>query len=218
MTLSNWKEREKNQRRDYIIDAAEKLFFEHDYNNVSMDDIAQIVGLGKSTLYLYFKNKEALFYAVALRGMRILNAMHLQCLNMEGTGIDKFHAITRGYFEFTIENQEYFLVLCYIASNPSSSKDIPYVKEFTELALTNIQTISKILEEGHMEGKIRGDLNPVEMAVFLSIIANSIMNMDPVWKVTLTRTGTSEDQIWDHYLRFITPAVETQHQLNLESY
>jgi TetR/AcrR family transcriptional regulator len=216
MTLSSWKEREKNQRRDYIVDAAEKLFFEHDYNNVSMDDIAQILGLGKSTLYLYFKNKEALFYAVALRGMRILNAMHLQCWNMEGTGIDKLHATTKGYFEFTIENQEYFLILCYIASNPSSSKDNPYVKEFTELALTNIQTISKILEEGHIEGKIRGDLNPVEMAVFLSIIANSIMNMDPVWKVTLARTGTSEDQIWEHYLRFITPAVETQHELNLD--
>lgn len=214
MSIINWKEREKEQRRNNIIDVAEKLFFNTDYDKVSMDDIAREIGLGKGTLYLYFKNKESLFYAVALRGMRILNKMHLKSLNFEGDGIDKFHALTKGYFKFTQKNPEYFHMLCYAASNPSSL-DNEYAKEFTGLALGNIQITGNILEEGMAEGTVRKDINPVEMAIFLSIIGNSIMNMDPVWKVTLESAGTKKEWIWEQYLRFITPAIEIDHGLNL---
>ena len=90
MSMVNWKEREKEQRRNDIVDAAEKLFFEMDYGGVSMDEIARKIGLGKGTLYLYFKNKESLFYAVALRGMHILNEMHLKSLNLRRKDTNNF--------------------------------------------------------------------------------------------------------------------------------
>lgn len=215
MALVNWKEREKEQRRNDIINVAEKLFFNQDYDNVSMDEIAREMGLGKGTLYIYFKNKESLFYAVALRGMRILNDMHLKSSKLKGKGIDKFRALTSAYFEFTQDYPEYFILLCYAASNPTTMNDNKYAKEFTELALENIQVTKEILEKGMREGSIRRDLNPTEIAIFLSIIANSIMNMDPVWKITLEATGTDKEQIWEHYLRFITPAIETNHELEL---
>jgi TetR/AcrR family transcriptional regulator len=215
MSVANWKEREKEQRRDNIIDAAEKLFFDMDYESVSMDEIAKEIGLGKGTLYLYFKNKESLFYAVALRGMRILNTMHLKSLNHEKIGLNKLHALIEGYFQFTQKYPEYFHMLCYAASNPSSLTDNEYAKDFTELALSNIQISAKILEECMVERTVRRDLTPTEMAIFLSIIGNSIMNMDPVWRTTLEATGTGKDQIWEHYLRFITPSIETKHELNL---
>lgn len=213
MALVKWKEREKEQRRQDIIDAAEKLFFDTDYDSVSMDDIAKEIGLGKGTIYLYFKSKESLFYAVALRGMRILNSVHLKSLNLDRSGIDKLHVLIQGYFDFTQRYPEYFHMLCYAASNPSSL-DNEYAKDFTELALGNIQITGKILEEGMMEGTVRKDINPVEMAIFLSIIGNSIMNMDPVWKVTLEAAGTGKNDIWEHYLNFITPAIETDQELD----
>jgi len=215
MSIAQWKKKEKEQRRENIIDAARKLFFDTDYDSVSMDEIAQEIGLGKGTLYLYFKSKESLFYAVALRGMRILNSMHLKSLNLEESGLDKLHTLIDGYFQFTQEYPEYFHMLCYAASNPSPLIDNEYAKDFTELALNNIQISAKILEECMMDGTVRRDLNPTEMAIFLSIIGNSIMNMDPVWKVTLEAAGTGKDEIWEHYLRFITPAIETKHELDL---
>jgi AcrR family transcriptional regulator len=39
MAISDRKKREKEYRRQSIIDAAEKLFFEKGYDNVSMNDI-----------------------------------------------------------------------------------------------------------------------------------------------------------------------------------
>jgi len=58
MSLAEWKEKEREQRQNYIIEAARKLLALKGFNEVSMDEIAREVGLGKSTLYLYFKNKE----------------------------------------------------------------------------------------------------------------------------------------------------------------
>ena len=56
MVTARRKEREKEQRRNEIVDAAEKLFFEKGYEGVSMDDVARDAELAKGTLYLYFKN------------------------------------------------------------------------------------------------------------------------------------------------------------------
>ncbi|BDZ69820.1 helix-turn-helix domain-containing protein [Methanobacterium petrolearium] len=61
MSIRDRREREKEQRRNDIINAAEKLFFAKGYDDVSMNDIATEVELSKATLYLYFDNKEELF-------------------------------------------------------------------------------------------------------------------------------------------------------------
>ena len=77
-------------------------------------------------------------------------------------------------------------------------------------------TVSELMQTFNVSIEtVRRDLNPTEMAIFLSIIGNSITNMDPVWKVTLEAAGTGNDEIWEHYLRFITPAIETRHELDL---
>ena len=62
MSVADWKVQEKLQRRRYITDAAEKLFFSRGYDNVTMDDIAKEVGLTKKSRYLYFTNQESLFF------------------------------------------------------------------------------------------------------------------------------------------------------------
>ncbi len=66
------KQREKEQRHEYILRAAERLFFSRSYDDVSMDEIATEAELSKATLYLYFKDKESLFFAVVNRGIKIL--------------------------------------------------------------------------------------------------------------------------------------------------
>ncbi len=45
------------QKRELIIDAATRLFRTYGYNSVTMDDIAQEVGMSKKTIYQIFENK-----------------------------------------------------------------------------------------------------------------------------------------------------------------
>src|SRR5258705_1780197 len=70
MTKQSYKERERQRREDEILNCAEQLFVERGYANVNMDDLAEVVGISKPTLYQHFKSKEELIAEVFIRGFR----------------------------------------------------------------------------------------------------------------------------------------------------
>ncbi len=49
--------------RDLILDAADRLLARYGYKKMTMDDLAVEVGIGKGTLYLHFRSKEELALA-----------------------------------------------------------------------------------------------------------------------------------------------------------
>lgn len=116
MAIKDRREREKEQRRNDILKAAEKLFLSRGYDDVSMNDIAGEVELSKATLYLYFDNKEELFFAIVRRGTRILNSMIKKAVNNAKTGIDKVLAFRMAYHEFNRDNLDYIRIYNYFQS------------------------------------------------------------------------------------------------------
>lgn len=124
MSIAERKEREKEQRRNDILAAAEKLFFSRGYDNVSMDDIAKEVELNKATLYLYFKNKEALFFSIVLLGVQILHRMVTERVEKAPTGSEKLWEIGHAYFSFVKRYPDYNRVYNYFYSGRFSLADI----------------------------------------------------------------------------------------------
>jgi AcrR family transcriptional regulator len=59
--------RDRDARREGILDAAAAVFMEEGFAAASMSAIAARVGGSKGTLYNYFKSKEALFEAYVVR-------------------------------------------------------------------------------------------------------------------------------------------------------
>lgn len=60
-------EAQKTERRDEILEQAFALFAKASYEQLSMDQVARRVRLAKGTLYLYFRSKEELFFALKAR-------------------------------------------------------------------------------------------------------------------------------------------------------
>jgi len=58
-------EEQKQQRRDAIIAAAQSLYSDRRYEEVTMAAIARAAAVGKGTVFFYFGTKEALFLACA---------------------------------------------------------------------------------------------------------------------------------------------------------
>lgn len=55
---------EKNDKEIRILDAARDLFGRYGLKKTSIEEIARLAGLGKGTVYLYFRSKEEIFAAV----------------------------------------------------------------------------------------------------------------------------------------------------------
>lgn len=57
----------RQERAERILDAAAELYQRHGYKKVTIDDIAERAEIGKGTIYLHWKNRQALSMAVMER-------------------------------------------------------------------------------------------------------------------------------------------------------
>ncbi len=57
-------------RRDAILDSAKTAFLAYGFSRTTMDDIARATKLSRPALYLHFKNKTAIYRALAERMLR----------------------------------------------------------------------------------------------------------------------------------------------------
>lgn len=64
MGIVQRKEREKEEMRQLILDAALRLFREKGYDGVSIRNIAEAIEYSPATLYLYYKDKSEIFFAL----------------------------------------------------------------------------------------------------------------------------------------------------------
>ncbi len=58
------KEKQRQEREQLIIQAAEEVLQEKGYYETSMDEIAARVGIAKGTIYTHFPGKEELVLAI----------------------------------------------------------------------------------------------------------------------------------------------------------
>ena len=64
------REREKEKRRQQILNAAKELFITKGLSLTTIDDIAKKAELSQGTIYVYFKNKLELYGALNLRTLQ----------------------------------------------------------------------------------------------------------------------------------------------------
>lgn len=72
MTIAARKQREKEEMRALILDAARKIFLEKGYEHTSIRNIAEKIEYSPGTIYLYFKEKDEIFHALHEEGFRRL--------------------------------------------------------------------------------------------------------------------------------------------------
>jgi len=166
--IAERKEREKEQRKNDIIDAAERVFFNKGHENATMDDVAEEAELSKGTLYLYFKNKEDLYLAIHLRGNKILHALFEKAFKQQETGLEKTKAIGQAYVEFYKNYPDYFNALIYYESREINFTDKNSVA--TECLVEGKATLEMLINAlsiGIQDGSIRPDIDPVKTAISL---------------------------------------------------
>ncbi|MBP8975183.1 MAG: TetR/AcrR family transcriptional regulator [Bacteroidetes bacterium] len=168
MGIQDRKEREKQQRREAILDAAQKIFFEKELLIATIDDIAEEAELSKGTLYLYFKSKEDIYLAVMMRGVKILEDEFIRIINSALPVLQKIVMMGSAYIKF-FEKYPHFLRMFSFAQLQHFHKQVtPEMKEHCSQENHKMwDMVAGAFQQAVSEGLIRSDINIVELTIVL---------------------------------------------------
>jgi len=214
MAISDRKKREKKQRKESIIDAAEMLFFTNGYDEVSINDIALEVELNRATIYLYFENKEALCFSVILRGMRILKDMVKKYVDKRSDPIHKINAIGSSYYMFFQRYPQYFKVYYNFQSGRFDLKHPWYDSSKYNNVRWDIEEILKIQRDifeilhssvkNYIKNNDSLDLDSLFTTIFIFSTLDGMINPSPVIESELEDMKLNEYQNFNViFLKFI---------------
>ena len=176
MGIQERKEREKEHRKEEIVDAAEKLFFEKGLQIATVDEIAEAAELSKGTIYIYYKSKEDLYLAVVMRGLEILYNMFKAKIREDSDVVKQMMDLQETFLEFFEKHRRYFRMMHFLQA-PQFHKQVSE-EMMRECSLENQKIWSittALLERGIKEGILIPNLNAVEIAIILWSSATQLL-------------------------------------------
>jgi TetR/AcrR family transcriptional regulator len=181
------KEREKEQRREDILDAAQRVFFEKGLATATMDEIAETAELSKGTLYLYYKSKEDLYLTVTMRGMQLLYDLFNDVAKSTFAPAKMLTNLSEAYRMFFDSHRDYFRMMHYLQTPQFHKQISEEVKQSCSLLNQRIwDLVNGILQRCIDEGLLRSDLNPIQLGLILWSNSTSLMlridTEEGIWK------------------------------------
>lgn len=173
------KEKEREKRRERILDAAERIIVKRGFESATMDEIAEEADLGKGTLYLYFKSKSWIYVAICERGSTLLNGQMARVLSKDLSGLGMIEELGRVYLGFIRENPQYYHAFNFYEGIEdkellASSELGQRCDENTAEALTYVV---RALQIGIQDGSIDNSVDPKHMAVLIWAGSKGILHM-----------------------------------------
>ncbi len=114
MGVAERKAREKQARRQAILDAARECFFRNGFEATTISQIADNVELSTGTLYLYFKNKEEIYVSILEEGLDILYALMNGSERPGATPSELLEGYASGYYRFYTDYGQYFDIMFFL--------------------------------------------------------------------------------------------------------
>ncbi|MGA3288804.1 MAG: TetR/AcrR family transcriptional regulator [Candidatus Bathyarchaeia archaeon] len=216
MSTLKRKEKEKEQRRNLIVDAAQTLFFSKRYDEITIEEIAKKSQLAKGTLYMYFKSKEALYSAVALRGAHIMNTMFKEAASQRQSGLEKGFTIGEAYYEFYKRHTQYFSMLAEAENLPVAHSDDVNATELTKVSCENLEIVLNAVVLGIKDGSIKPDLDPMLTSIFLIQSTRAMILLPPGFEIFLRQAGADKDAAIKSTLQALRSSLENTQTKKLE--
>lgn len=171
-------EREKNRRKQEIMQAAEKLFANKGFDNVKMEEIAAEAEFTRKTLYAYFQNKDDLYRQVFLNiSVKRWNFL-VKKMKQSQDGIPRIRAFGIANYEYTIANPEHFKLIVHIDQKgvQQQAHDENFQKQINEARKEIQQLLLGAYTYGRNNDSIRSDFDVQRNIVQLGISLRSMLN------------------------------------------
>jgi AcrR family transcriptional regulator len=145
------KEREREFKRQEILDAAIHIFAKKGFKATTLDEIAEKAEFGKGTLYNYFSSKEDIYKGIISSTLAENKKNFLEAEKTSDTLYDFILETTKRQISFCLNNKDAFLLLVFTKMHHAKSislevsklmqdnekEMIGHIIEKTEIAVAN---------------------------------------------------------------------------------
>ena len=158
MAIEERKLKEKLNRYNAILSAAEEIMKTSGVNGLNMDLVAKKTELAKGTLYLYFKSKEEILAALSIKARTLLLTHFIKSTNKSDNPIEQLKAISYANFNFFKKYTHYFeLIAIYEVNN--KFEETPEIKQSTNNLIHFVNSITIRAKES---GYLNSSLDPIK--------------------------------------------------------
>ena len=173
MTIAKRKERQKEELKAKILQTAKELFMEKGFEETSIRNIAEKIDYSPTTIYLYFKDKDDIFYALRREGFVLLN-QYFRVLEHVSDPYERLKALSTAYINFALENSEFYDLMFIIrAPMDALERDNCAWEEGSRAFGFLIKTISDCQEKGYFKG-----MNPEVLAFTVWSMVHGICSLE----------------------------------------
>jgi AcrR family transcriptional regulator len=90
-------------KKEEILEAASRVFAEKEFHEVLIDEVASLAGVGKGTVYRYFRTKEELYFETILQAFDDLSQTLSDAVSTESSPTRRLEQIIRESLRFSWE-------------------------------------------------------------------------------------------------------------------
>ncbi len=193
----------KLEIRNKIVRAAIECFSISGFDKTRMDDIAEIAGLSKGTLYLYFRNKEELFYAICQNSIIDLNEQMSKLFKRKedlGSDAEKF------FINFRRSSRKRDRV--FMETVAEASRNSKICKALYEHRTNIFQLVSKYLSQQVEKGYFKSNIDVEAISAGLVALYDGLtINM------LLGMSETSNRKIWTEMITALCAGIGQMQEL-----
>lgn len=197
MGIKERKIREKEHRIREILTAAKAIFLDKGYNHTTMLDIAERSELSRRTVYLYFKSKEEISFAVMEESFGKLRDKIKTAASQKGDAVERLKSMRQAYLDFYRYNfNDLYFTLYFdlkLNMNNISSTDAQHC---FYIVIEIIHILMGVLEDGKNDGSLRPSRNLHRTAFTMITIIHGTMQKVAIQKDMLEHaTDFSQEEI-----------------------
>ncbi len=146
--------------------------------DANLDEIAEIAGVAKGTLYRYFDSKAQIYLAVLSRNAQRFENKLQAALDPNAKPLEALVRVSRFYFQHYVENADYFQIFWAIEYQAVIGELPPeVVDEVTRLWEASLATLAGIIEQGVEQG-VFAPCDAWEVSSILWTLANGIIRTE----------------------------------------
>jgi AcrR family transcriptional regulator len=152
MTINTRKERQKEELKARITQAAKELFMQKGFEEVSIRSIAEKIEYSPTTIYLYFRDKDEIFLELHREGFALLN-QYFRPLSHVADPYERLKALNKAYISFAMENGELYDLMFIINAPMDSMKKEESDWEEGKRAFSFLSnTVQECIDKGYFSG------------------------------------------------------------------